>query len=108
MRWKLSQLLGGYSYNHFLCSRKDSANVYNLWAREKLVDTPCLCELQKQEMVKDKVEPSCLCWHCMAKAHVKECPLAKLTLQLMEVKAVFLNLKKNKDKNKADTTKKDQ
>ena len=80
-------------------------NVYNLWAGEKLVDTPCLCELPKQEMAKDKVEPSRPCWHCMAKAHVKECPPAKLALQLMEVKAVFLNLKKNKDKNKADTIK---
>ena len=56
-------------------------------------------------MAKDKVEPSCLCWHCMAKTHVKECRLAKLALQLMEVKAVFLNLKKNKDKDKADATK---
>ena len=81
--------------------------MYNLWAREKLVETPCLCELSEQEMVKDKVEPSCPCRHCMAKAHVKECPPTKLTLQPMEVKAVFLNLKKNKDKNKADATKKD-
>ena len=53
-----SQLLGSYSYSHFLCSRKDSVNVYSLWAREKLVDTPCLCELSKQEMAKEKVEPS--------------------------------------------------
>ena len=44
----------------------------------------------------------------MVKTHVKECPPAKIALQPMEVKAVLLNLKKNKDKDKADTTKKDQ
>ena len=82
--------------------------MYNLWAREKLVDTPCLCKLSKQEMAKEKVESGCPCWHCMAKPHVKECPLVKLVLQLMKVKAVFLNLKKDKDKSKADATKKDQ
>ena len=36
--------------------------------------------------------------------HVKECPPTKPTLQPMEV----MNLKKNKDKNKAEATKKDQ
>ena len=61
-------------------------------------------------MVKDKVEPSCLCWHCMAKAHVKECPPAKHVLQMIKVKVVFLSLEKNKNKNKTDATatKKDQ
>ena len=82
--------------------------MYSLWAREKLVDTPCLCELSKQEMVKEKVEPSCPCWHCMTKAHVKESPPVKLVLQPIKVKAVFLNLKKDKNKIKADATKKDQ
>ena len=75
---------------------------------KKLVDTPHLCKLSKQEMAKEKVEPSCPCWHCMPKAHVKECTPVKLALQPMEVKVAFLNLKKSKDKNKADATKKDQ
>ena len=46
----------------------------------------------------------------MAKSHVKESPPVKLVLQPIKVKAVFLNLKNNKDKNKnkANTTKKDQ
>ena len=52
-------------------------------------------------MAKDKVEPSCPCWHCMAKTNVKECPPAKPVLQMIK-----LNLEK--DKNKTDTTKKDQ
>ena len=92
------KLLGSYSYSHFLCSRKDSVNVYSLWVREKLVDTPCLCKLSKQEMVKEMVEPSCPCWHCMAKAHVKESPPVKLVLQQIKVKTVSLNLKKDKKK----------
>ena len=46
----------------------------------------------------------------MAKSHVKECPPAKLKLQTIEVKTVFLNLEKDKNKNKIDATitKKDQ
>ena len=46
----------------------------------------------------------------MAKGHVKECPLAESKLQTIEVKTVFLNLEKDKNKNKTDatTTKKDQ
>ena len=46
----------------------------------------------------------------MAKGHVKECPPAKPKLQTIEVKTVFLNLEKGKNKNKtnATTTKKDQ
>ena len=59
-------------------------------------------------MVKDMPEPSCPCWHCLAKVHVKECLPAKPVLQTIEVKAVFLNLEKDKNKNKADATKKDQ
>ena len=65
-------------------------------------------------MVKDKAKSSCLCWLCMAKGHVKECPPVKHELQTIEVKTVFLNLEKdkNKDKNKnktdATTTKEDQ
>ena len=61
-------------------------------------------------MVKDKAKSSCLCWHCIDKSHVKECPLAKPKLQTIEVKTVFLNLEKDKNKNKtnATTTKKDQ
>ena len=82
--------------------------VYNLSQGEKLVNTSYLCELPKQEMAKDKVEPSCPCWHCMAKAHVKECLPAKPVLQSIKVKAVFLNLEKDKNKNKTYATKKDQ
>ena len=59
-------------------------------------------------MVKDKAEPKCPCWHCMAKTHVKECPPAKPVLQMIKVKVVFLNLAKDKNKNKTDATKKDQ
>ena len=61
-------------------------------------------------MVKDKPKSSCPCWLCMAKGHVKECPLAKPKLQTIEVKTVFLNVEKDKNKNKTDatTTKKDQ
>ena len=67
-------------------------------------------------MVKDKAKSNCLCWLCMAKGHVKECPPAKPELQTIEVKTVFLNLEKDKNKNKdkdknktgATTTKKDQ
>ena len=61
-------------------------------------------------MSKEKIELSCLCWYCMAKCHVKERPPVKTVLHPINVKAVFLNLKNNKDKNKnkADTTRKDQ
>ena len=61
-------------------------------------------------MAKDEAKSSCPCWHCMAKGHVKECPLAKPKLQTIEVKTVFLNLEKDKNKNKTDATtiKKDQ
>ena len=61
-------------------------------------------------MVKNKAESSCPCLHCMAKTHVKDCPPAKPVLQTIKVKAVFLNLEKDKNKNKTDdtTTKKDQ
>ena len=61
-------------------------------------------------MLKGKIEPSCPCWHCMAKSHVKESPPVKIVLHPINVKAVFLNLKNNKDKNKnkADANKKDQ
>ena len=59
-------------------------------------------------MAKDEVEPSCPCWLCMAKAHVKECPPAKPVVQMIKVKAVFLNLEKDKNKTDATTTKKDQ
>ena len=60
-------------------------------------------------MVKDKAKSSCLCWFCLAKGHVKQCPPAKPELQSKEVKKVFLNLEKDKNKNKTDaTTKKDQ
>ena len=44
----------------------------------------------------------------MAKGHVKECPPAKLKLQTIEVKTVFLNLEKNKNKTDTTTSKKDQ
>ena len=44
----------------------------------------------------------------MAKAHVKECLPAKPVLQMIKVKAVFLNLEKDKNKTDATTTKKDQ
>ena len=66
--------------------------------------------MSEQEMAKDKAEPSCPCWLCMAKGHVKECLPAKPELQTTKVKTVFLNLEKDKNKNKADatTTKKDQ
>ena len=84
--------------------------MYNLQARKELVETSYLCELSKQEMAKDKAKSSCSCWLCMAKGHVKECPPAKPELQTIEVKTVFLNLEKDKNKNKtnATTTKKDQ
>ena len=84
--------------------------MYNFQARKELVKTLYLCELSEQEMVKDKAKSSCLCWLCMAKGHVKECPPAKPELQTIEVKTVFLNLEKDKNKNKTDatTTKKDQ
>ena len=59
-------------------------------------------------MAKDKPKSSYPCWHCMAKSHVKECPPAKPKLQKIEVKTVFLNLEKDKNKNKTDATKKDQ
>ena len=75
---------------------------------EKLVNTSYLCKLPSQEMAKDKAEPSHLCWHCMAKTHVKGCSPAKPVLQTIKVKAVFLNLEKDKNKNKTDATKKDQ
>ena len=82
--------------------------MYNFQARKELVKTSYLCELSEQEMVKDKAEPSCPCWFCMAKGHVKECPLAKPELQTIKVKKVFLNLEKNKNKTDTTTTKKDQ
>ena len=84
--------------------------MYNFQARKELVRTSYLCELSEQEMVKDKAEPSCPCWLCMAKDHVKECLPAKPELQTIEVKTEFLNLEKDKNKNKTDatTTKKDQ
>ena len=46
----------------------------------------------------------------MLALHVKECLPAKPELQKTEVKTVFLNLEKDKNKNKTDatTTKKDQ
>ena len=44
----------------------------------------------------------------MTKGHVKECPPAKLELQTVKVKTVFLNLEKDKNKTDATTTKKDQ
>ena len=44
----------------------------------------------------------------MTKDHVKESPPVKLVLQPIKVKVVFLNLKKGKNKNKANATKKDQ
>ena len=47
-------------------------------------------------MAKDEVEPSCPCWHFMA------------VLQMIKVKAVFLNLEKDKNKTDTTTTKKDQ
>ena len=61
-------------------------------------------------MVKDEAEPSCPCWLCMAKGYVKECLPVKPELQIIKVKTVFLNLEKDKNKNKTDatTTKKDQ
>ena len=61
-------------------------------------------------MAKDKPKSSCPCWICLAKGHVKEeCPPAKPKLQTKEVKTVFLNLEKDKNKNKTDAaTKKDQ
>ena len=85
-----------------------SVNVYNLSPGEKLVNTSYLCKLPKQKMAKDKPESSCPCWNCLAKVHVKECPPAKPELQTIKVKAIFLNLEKDKNKNKTDATKKDQ
>ena len=84
--------------------------MYNFQARKELVETSYLYKLSEQEMAKDKVKSSCPCWLCMAKGHVKECPLAKPKLQTIEVKTVFLNLEKDKNKNKTDatTTKKNQ
>ena len=84
--------------------------MYNFQARKELVETSYLYELSEQEMVKDKAKSNCPCWLCMAKGHVKECPLAKPKLQTIEVKTVFLNLEKDKNKNKTDatTTMKDQ
>ena len=84
--------------------------MYNFQARKELVKTSYLHEFLEQEMVKDKAESSCPCWLCMAKGHVKECPPAKPELQIIKVKTVFLNLEKDKNKNKIDatTTKKDQ
>ena len=84
--------------------------MYNFQARKGLVETSYLYKLPEQEMAKDKVKSSCPYWLCKAKGHVKECPLAKPKLQTIEVKTVFLNLEKDKNKNKIDatTTKKDQ
>ena len=86
--------------------------MHNFQARKELLKTSYLCKLSEKEMVKDKANSSCPCWLCMAKGHVKECPLTKPELQTIEVKTVFLNLEKEKDKNKnktdATTTKKDQ
>ena len=84
--------------------------MYNFQARTELVETSYLYKLSEQEMAKNKAKSSCSCWLCMAKGHVKECPLAKPKLQTIEVKTVFLNLEKDKNKNKTDatTTKKDQ
>ena len=78
--------------------------------QEKSLLKPHLCELSEKEMAKDKVEPSCPCWLCMAKDHVKECLPAKPVVQMNKVKAIFLNLEKDKNKNKtaATATKKDQ
>ena len=61
-------------------------------------------------MAKGKAKSSCPCCFSMAKGHVKECPPAKPKLQTIKVKTVFLNLEKDKNKNKTDatTTKKDQ
>ena len=69
-----------------------------------------MCKLSEKKMAKDKAKSSCPCWFCLAKGHVKECPPAKPKLQTKEVKTMFLNLEKNKNKNKMDatTTKKDQ
>ena len=84
--------------------------MYNFQTREEFVETSYLHKLSEKEMVKDKSKSSCLSWHCMAKGHVKECPPAKPKLQTIEVKTVFLNVEKDKNKNKtgATTTKKDQ
>ena len=87
-------------------TRGQGVNAYNLSPGEKLVNAPYLPKLPKQKMAKDKAEPSCPCWHCMAKDQIKECPPAKPVLQTIKVKVVFLNLEK--DKNKTDATKKDQ
>ena len=61
-------------------------------------------------MSKEKPEPNCPCWNCMAKDYAKESPMAKTVLHPMNVKAVFLSLKTNKDqnKNKTDATEKGQ
>ena len=84
--------------------------MYNVQARKEFVETSYLYKLSEEEMAKDKPKSSCPCWHCMAKRHVKECPPAKPKLQTTEVKTVFLNLEKDKNKNKTDitTTEKDQ
>ena len=74
--------------------------MYNFQARKELVETSYLCELSEQEMAKDKAKSSCPCWLCMARGHVKECPLVKPKLQTIKVNTVFLNLEKEKDKNK--------
>ena len=44
----------------------------------------------------------------MAKTHVKDCMPDKPVLQTIKVKAVFLNLEKDKNKTDTTTTKKDQ
>ena len=88
--------------------------MYNFQARKELLKTSYLCKLSEQEMAKDKAKSSCPCWLCMAKGHVKECPPAKPEMQTIEVKTVFLNLEKDKNKSKdknktnAATTMKDQ
>ena len=84
--------------------------MYNFQARKEPLKTSYLHKLSEEEMVKDKAKPSCPCWFCLAKGHVKECPPAKPELQTKEVKTVFLSLEKDKNKNKTDatTTKKDQ